>query len=100
MPLGRHDDNATCLREGFGTMVLVNGSQEMDRAMIINVRPPAVVTGNVLREFSRDGRAAGWDSWRHLASELAEGDIDQANLLQAQVCHSTPSIPAKALGLR
>ena len=84
-PQNRINDSPTCLWDGFGTTVLVNRSNEMDRAMILSIRPPSIVTGNVLREFSRDGRAAGRDGWRHLAREFAEGDIGHANLLQAQV---------------
>ncbi|EIW72088.1 hypothetical protein TREMEDRAFT_26434 [Tremella mesenterica DSM 1558] len=71
-----------CLWEGFGTLALVNRSQDSDRAMIIEIRPPSVVDSGVLNHFARQSRSEGW--W-HLPAELCVGDMGQANLLQAQV---------------
>jgi hypothetical protein len=70
------------LTEGFGTLVLTNKNEPLDRAMIIEVRPMSVVDGGVIREFARQGRGEGW--W-HVPAECCVGDIGQANLLQAQV---------------
>lgn len=70
------------LWDGFGTLALVNKSNELDRAMIIEVRPPSVCDGATLREFAKSGRPEGW--W-HLPVQYSVGEAGQANLLQAQV---------------
>ena len=75
-PAGPH-----ALSEGFGTMALVNRTNDVDRAMLIEIRPPNVVGTAVMREFARDRR----DAWWHVPAECCVGDMGQANLLQAQV---------------
>ena len=67
----------------MGSLALVNKNNEMDRAMIVEVRPPHIVDGAVMREFAREGRREGW--W-HLPGTYCVGEQGQANLLQAQVC--------------
>src|SRR6478736_1181207 len=69
-----------CLWEGFGTLALVSKDDATDRAVILEVRPPEVVDGGVLREFAKSRR-----EWWALPSEMSVGDVGQANLLQAQV---------------
>nr|XP_019010336.1 uncharacterized protein I206_04804 [Kwoniella pini CBS 10737]OCF49117.1 hypothetical protein I206_04804 [Kwoniella pini CBS 10737] len=70
------------LWEGFGTMVLVNKSNDMDRAMIVEIRPPSVIDSSVMKEFARGKNG---ESWWGFYSETCVGDVGQANLLQAQV---------------
>ncbi|ORX40581.1 hypothetical protein BD324DRAFT_647505 [Kockovaella imperatae] len=76
------------LWEGYGTLALVNKANELDRAMVLEVRPPSVVDYGVMKEFSRDGRAGGQAGWYHVAPQYCVGDAGQANLLQAQVYDS------------
>ncbi|WWC64583.1 uncharacterized protein I303_107194 [Kwoniella dejecticola CBS 10117] len=70
------------LWDGFGTMVLVNRSNDTDRAMILEIRPPSVVDSGVIKEFARGKNGEGW--WGFYG-ETCVGDVGQANLLQAQV---------------
>lgn len=67
------------LWEGFGTLVSVHKEDPSDRSLIIEIRPPSVVTGGVMREFARSRR-----EWWMLPSEVYTGDVGQANLLQSQ----------------
>lgn len=60
--------------EGYGSVVLVNGHTQSDRAMLLSVRPPSYGS-SVFRDFA-SGTAKG-DRWTE-----REGT---ANLLQAQV---------------
>ena len=83
-------DQTHALWEGFGTLALVNKGQGTDRAMILEVRPPEVVDGNVLREFAKGRR-----EWWHLPGELCVGDAGQANLLQAQVSPEADDQPLR-----
>lgn len=66
------------LWEGFGTLVCVHKNDSSDRIMVIEIRPPSVLTTAVLRELVRTRR-----DWRSLSEY--QGDIGQANLLQSQV---------------
>ena len=84
-PAPYNTSNAHALWDGFGTLALVNKSSETDRAMIIEVRPPSICDGSVMRDFARTGRSEGW--W-HLPAQFCVGDSGQANLLQAQVYDS------------
>lgn len=70
------------LWDGFGSLALVNKANDVDRALVIEVRPPSIVDSHVMREFAKDGRREGW--W-HLPGQYSVGEIGQANLLQAQV---------------
>ncbi|KAK4684477.1 hypothetical protein P7C73_g5699, partial [Tremellales sp. Uapishka_1] len=72
---------ANCLYEGFGTLVLVDRQNNLERSMVIEVRPPSLVDTATLREFGKTSRNDGW--W-HLPGEMCVGDVGQANLLQAQ----------------
>lgn len=76
------------LWDAFGTLALVNKTAPTDRAMIVEIRPPSICDGNVLREFAKSGRTEGW--W-HLPGHLCVGETGQANLLQAQVWDSCVS---------
>ncbi|ORY33438.1 hypothetical protein BCR39DRAFT_503942 [Naematelia encephala] len=73
--------HAHALVDGFGTLVLVNKTNDTDRAMILEVRPPGIMSNDVVRAFAR-GRNAEW--WSHLPGEMSLSDVGQANLLQAQ----------------
>ncbi|WVW86162.1 hypothetical protein I302_108203 [Kwoniella bestiolae CBS 10118] len=70
------------LWEGFGTMVLVNKNNDIDRAMILEIRPPSVVDSSVMKEFARGMSGEGW--WGFYG-DTCVGEVGQANLLQAQV---------------
>nr|XP_031861741.1 uncharacterized protein CI109_002974 [Kwoniella shandongensis]KAA5528813.1 hypothetical protein CI109_002974 [Kwoniella shandongensis] len=69
------------LWEGFGTMVLVNKNKDVDRSMVIEIRPPSVVDSNVMKEFAR-GKGDG--DWWGFYGDTCIGDVGQANLLQQQ----------------
>ena len=72
------------LWDGFGTLALVNKSNDIDRALIVEVRPPGIVDYGVMKEFARDCRV-GPEGWYHVDGSFCVGEIGQANLLQAQV---------------
>ena len=80
-----YPSNQHALWDGIGTLALVNKANEVDRAMIIEVRPPSICSSAVFREFAKSSRSEGW--W-HLPSQYCVGDAGQANLLQAQVYDS------------
>jgi hypothetical protein len=86
--LGQHQTSQSgrepsqALHEGFGTLVLTNKNDTLDRAMLVEVRPPGVFGSGVFKKFAKEGRGAGW--W-HVPAECCVGDAGQANLLQAQV---------------
>ncbi|WRT70220.1 uncharacterized protein IL334_007215 [Kwoniella shivajii] len=83
-----HDSSSTLrakphfLWEGFGTMVLVNKSNDIDRTMVLEIRPPSVLDSGVIKEFARGKNG---ESWWGFYGDTCIGDIGQANLLQAQV---------------
>ncbi|OCF77290.1 hypothetical protein I204_01277 [Kwoniella mangroviensis CBS 8886] len=70
------------LWEGFGTMVLVNKNNDIDRAMILEIRPPSVVNSSVMKEFARGKNGEGWWGFH---KDTCVGEVGQANVLQAQV---------------
>lgn len=59
---------------------MLNDQSATDRSLVLNVRPPSIVSGKILREFSRTRR-----EWWSLPGELCLGSTGQANLLQQQV---------------
>ncbi|WVR00179.1 hypothetical protein IAU59_007321 [Kwoniella sp. CBS 9459] len=73
------------LWDGFGTMVLVNKNNDVDRAMVLEIRPPSVVDSSVMKEFAKGKGGEG--RWAFYG-ETCVGDVGQANLLQAQVYDS------------
>ncbi|OCF38116.1 hypothetical protein I316_00340 [Kwoniella heveanensis BCC8398] len=84
-PDGSHGPRPHYLWEGFGTMVLVNKNNDVDRAMVLEIRPPSVVDSSVVKEFAR---GKGGEGWWAFYGETCVGDVGQANLLQAQVYDS------------
>lgn len=79
----RSREGGHALWEGFGTLVSVHKEDQNDRSLIIEIRPPSVVSGNVMREFGKSRR-----EWWMLDMEMSGGgggDVGQANLLQSQV---------------
>ena len=79
-PFSSDVSDTHALWEGFGTLALLHNERVTDRGMILEVRPPEIITLNVLKEFTKTR-----GEWWHLPGELCTGDIGQANLLQAQV---------------
>ncbi|WVF72990.1 hypothetical protein IAT40_007808 [Kwoniella sp. CBS 6097] len=84
-PNHSHGSRPHYLWEGFGTMVLVNKSNDVDRAMVLEIRPPSVVDSSAMKEFAR---GKGGEGWWAFYGETCVGDVGQANLLQAQVYDS------------
>ena len=78
--VNRHGTPA--FHDGIGTLVLMNKADELDRTMILEVRPPSILDSAVMKEFARHGRS---EPWYQMEGRYCIGDKGQANLLQAQV---------------
>ncbi|KAL7418416.1 hypothetical protein Q5752_006874 [Cryptotrichosporon argae] len=79
---GRASGPKHALWDGFGTFVLANQADLMDRAMLLAVRPPSVMTPAAMRQFTLSSRGEGWFA---VPPECSTGHAGQANLLQQQV---------------